>query len=110
MRFVALGPVLRDNRYGIAEPASGMRAARLDLIVLPLVAFDAQGHRLGMGGGYYDRLLARTRRGGPRRVGYAFSAQQADALPHEAHDAKLDAVATERGLLRFAHFEKGGRA
>jgi 5-formyltetrahydrofolate cyclo-ligase len=93
------GGALRRNRYGIPEPV-GIRhrvtAAHLDLLVLPLVAFDALGNRLGMGGGYYDRALA-----GPRRrrvlVGAAFSFQQAPAVPAQPWDIPLDVVITERG-------------
>jgi 5-formyltetrahydrofolate cyclo-ligase len=96
------GAPLRRNRYGIAEPAGLVRPARLDLIVLPLVAFDAQGRRLGMGGGYYDRLLARARPARrPLRVGYAFALQEAPRVPVAPHDARLDAVVTERGLRRL---------
>ncbi|HUS23576.1 MAG TPA: 5-formyltetrahydrofolate cyclo-ligase [Candidatus Binatia bacterium] len=101
MRFVALGRLLRSNRFGIAEPPGGARAARLDAIVLPLVAFDDSGRRLGMGGGYYDRLLSGTRPGRPRRVGYAYALQRVDAVPSEPHDARLDAVVTEQGVRRF---------
>lgn len=102
LRFALLRGALRRNRYGIAEPAVLRLPPRLDLIVLPLVGFDAQGRRLGMGGGYYDRLLARgraTRR--PLRVGYAFAAQEARGVPVAAHDVRLDAVVTERGWRRF---------
>jgi 5-formyltetrahydrofolate cyclo-ligase len=96
------GAPLRHNRYGIAEPVALRHPARLDLIVLPLVAFDAGGARLGMGGGYYDRLLARTRATRrPLRVGYAFAAQEIRAVPVAAHDARLDAIVTERGFRRF---------
>lgn len=90
---------LRRNRYGIPEPFAVLRlkASRLDLILMPLVAFDAAGNRLGMGGGYYDRAL----RGGRRRpllVGAAFSLQQAPRVPHQPWDVPLHAVVTERGL------------
>ena len=104
MRFARLRPgaPLRRNRYGIAEPVAQARPARLDLIVLPLVAFDAAGRRLGMGGGYYDRLLARERAARrPLRVGYAFAAQEVATVPAAPHDIRLDAVVTERGLRRF---------
>jgi 5-formyltetrahydrofolate cyclo-ligase len=107
MVFVELRPgaVLRHNRYGIAEPAGRAchaRVAELDAIVLPLTAFDVQGHRLGTGGGYYDRLLAdRHSRRRPWRVGYAYSFQQAQQLPVEPWDIRLHAVCTERGLRRF---------
>ena len=102
LRFTRLAPPLVRNRYGIAEPAALRRPPRLDLIVLPLVGFDAAGARLGMGGGYYDRLLARPRAyGRPLRVGFAFAAQEVRTVPVAPHDARLDAVVTERGLRRF---------
>jgi 5-formyltetrahydrofolate cyclo-ligase len=100
-RLVA-GAALRPNRYGIREPATLCRPPRLDAIVMPLVAFDAAGRRLGMGGGYYDRLLGRARPyRRPWRVGFAFEAQEVAAVPTEAHDVRLHAVATERGVRRF---------
>ena len=102
LRFTRLRAPLRHNRHGIAEPVAGGRPARLDLIVLPVVAFDEDGRRLGMGGGYYDRLLARARPWRrPLRIGLAFAAQQVAAVPANARDARLDAVVTERGLRRF---------
>jgi 5-formyltetrahydrofolate cyclo-ligase len=102
LRFMRLDTAMRRNRYGIAEPVAGGRPPRLDLIVLPLVAFDEAGRRLGMGGGYYDRLLARPRPWRrPLRIGLAFAAQQVAAVPANARDARLDAVVTERGLRRF---------
>jgi len=90
---------LRRNRYGIPEPLGGRRrvtAAQLDLVVMPLVAFDACGHRLGMGGGYYDRALAARHRR-PVLVGAAFSFQQAPRLPAQQWDVPLDVVVTECG-------------
>jgi 5-formyltetrahydrofolate cyclo-ligase len=96
------GGALRRNRYGIPEPA-GIRhrvtAAQLDLVIVPLVAFDAIGNRLGMGGGYYDRALAGRRH---RRVlvGAAFSFQQAPAVPAQPWDIPLDVVITEHGRRR----------
>ena len=104
LRFtrLAAGTALRRNRYGIREPAVLCRPPRLDAIVMPLVAFDGAGHRLGMGGGYYDRLLGRARPyRRPWRVGLAFAAQEVDAIPVESHDVRLHAVATERGVRRF---------
>lgn len=73
-----------------------------DLIVLPLVAFDRSGRRLGYGGGFYDRTLELLRTSRPVvAVGFAYSAQQADDLPVEATDQPLDAVVTERGVITF---------
>lgn len=111
LRFGRLGRATRmsTNRYGIAEPldARPLRAQQLDLLLVPLVGFDAHGYRLGMGGGYYDATLAfmRHRRHWrkPRLVGVAYECQRVDTLPHDAWDMPLDAVLTERQLYRFKH-------
>ena len=96
---------LGKNRYGIAEPHGRLTPARgLDVLVLPLVAFDPAGHRLGMGGGYYDATLAHQRVTGwprPWRLGVAFECQRADALPAEPWDMGLNALLTEARLRRF---------
>jgi 5-formyltetrahydrofolate cyclo-ligase len=71
--------------------------------VVPLLAFDGAGHRLGYGAGFYDRTLAGLR--ARRRVvalGFAYAAQQVDAVPRDATDARLDAVVTEDGTIRPA--------
>jgi len=98
---------MQPNRYGIPEPldARPLRARQLDLLLMPLVGFDKQGYRLGMGGGYYDATLAfmrhRRRWRKPRLIGIAYECQQAQALPHDPWDMPLDAVLTERRLYRF---------
>ena len=68
-------------------------------ILVPLLAFDSQGNRLGYGAGYYDRTFATL----PNafRLGCAFAAQEFDEIPTGPNDAKLHAIATENGLLRF---------
>ncbi len=102
---------LRPNRYGIPEPAGmGRRsvpAARLDLVIVPMVGFDSSGNRLGMGAGYYDRALAGCRRR-TVLVGTAFSCQWVEALPARHWDVPLDAVVTERGLVRHNASPPGG--
>ncbi len=112
LRFAPFRPEseLQPNHFGILEPVTPARhlrtARQLDVIVAPLVAFDLQGHRLGMGGGYYDRTLAF--RGGradsrrPRFVALAFEMQKVSALPAGAWDIGLDAVITETTTYRFA--------
>lgn len=85
--------------YGILEPperAPQIAPHELDLIVCPGVAFDLSGGRLGYGGGYYDRLLAKAP--GVRRVALAFECQIFEKLPLEAHDICLEALITEQGL------------
>jgi 5-formyltetrahydrofolate cyclo-ligase len=112
MVFVPLeaGAALRGNMFGIAEPLHGAHGRipvrHLDTILVPLVGFDPQGHRLGMGAGFYDRALRprldRTqpfRR--PRLIGIAYSIQQVDRLEPASWDVALDLVVTERGILRF---------
>lgn len=107
MRFLQLRAdmPLRLNRFGIAEPAGRSRergARRMDVIVLPLLGFDGAGHRLGSGGGYYDRALAAPRPfRKPLLVGYGYEVQKVSAIPAEPWDIKLDAVATESGIYKF---------
>lgn len=103
MRFARLRARsrLRRNRYGIAEPVLPryIFLRRLDFVLVPLTAFDAQGRRLGTGGGFYDRSLPQTAR--PRRIGWAYALQEAPEVPAEPWDLTLHAVCTERGLHRF---------
>ena len=93
------------NRYGILEPVSStpvVAAVELQVVLVPLVAFDLNGSRLGMGGGYYDRYLV----GLPKTaitVGIAFACQRsAEPLPNQSWDMPLQAVVTENGVLEFA--------
>ena len=96
-----------QNRFGIFEHAARerRRARQLDVLFMPLVAFDVHGNRLGMGGGYYDTSLAylRTCRlfRKPKLIGVAYDFQRVAALPSEPWDVPLDAVLTDRDLYRF---------
>ena len=109
MRFGKVGrnTAFTRNRYGIGEPGDPrpLRANQLDLLLMPLVGFDHQGYRLGMGGGYYDATLAfmhhRRLWRKPRLIGVAYECQRVDVLPHDPWDMPLDAVLTERKLHRF---------
>lgn len=94
------GAAMLRERFGTLRPdgAPGTPA----ILFVPLLAFDRSGQRLGYGGGYYDRTLAGLP--GARAVGCAFAAQEVDAVPAGAHDRPLDAVATERGVIRFRDF------
>lgn len=91
---------LREGKFGILEPVGGMIDIP-ELILVPLLAFDAQGHRLGYGGGYYDRTLSQEAYKNTLRIGVAFALQRHEALPHAPHDVKLDAVLTEEGVTWF---------
>lgn len=73
------------------------------VLIVPLLAFDARGYRLGYGGGFYDRTLAGLRARGPvLAVGFAFAAQEVAEVPIDATDQRLDAVVTEKGVTVFA--------
>ncbi len=100
------GTILRPNRFGIPEPATGLPAGRLDVILIPLRAFDSWGRRLGTGGGFYDRTLGRGRENQPRpfRIGVAHDQQRVDAIPEAPWDIRLDWVVTDRGWYRNGGF------
>ncbi len=86
--------------FGIREPASHAELLDPDVLFVPLAAFDRRGHRIGSGGGYYDRTLAELRaRKRVRAIGIAYSAQEVLFLPSEPHDQPLDLVVTERDIL-----------
>lgn len=97
------------NRFGIPEPRSEAErssASALDIVILPLVAWDLQGGRLGMGGGFYDRTLAGV--SGPLLVGLAHSMQQVPCVPSDPWDISMDFVVTDTALhdCRGKHTEE----
>ena len=92
------GDVLEPGSFGIPEPLAHWPRAVPDVLLVPLLAFDAQGHRLGYGGGFYDRTLAALK---VPAIGVAYAGQETDSIPHEAHDRTLDMVLTEQGIRRF---------
>ena len=91
------------GHFGIGEPLRGAPALEPSVVLVPLLAFDQAGHRLGYGGGYYDRTLAALRLRGPvLAIGVAYACQELDALLQNApHDERLDMVITEEGLRTF---------
>jgi 5-formyltetrahydrofolate cyclo-ligase len=94
---------LAPNRYNIPEPPSSATVCPtpdLDIIFLPLVAWDLRGGRLGMGGGFYDRTLAAVE--GPLLVGLGYGEQQVAEVPRDSWDVELDYIATEAALHRNA--------
>ncbi len=109
LRFAPWQPriELATNRYGIPEPVCAeddlLPPDQLDVVLLPLVGFDRAGHRLGFGGGYYDRSFAflrdRADVAKPVLVGIGYAAQEVDAIETCPWDVRLDYVATERELI-----------
>lgn len=98
------GQALVKSRYGIPEPTpetcppSPEGGWVPELIIVPGLAFDREGHRLGSGGGYYDRLFAKKTMQDTVRIALAYAFQIVDSLPAEEWDAPMHAIATEEGL------------
>ena len=89
--------------YGISVPDSG-DWVQPEILVVPLLAFDRRGFRLGYGGGFYDRTLARLRKTGPVvSIGLAFSSQELDHVPTEPFDQPLDMIVTECGVAELGN-------
>ncbi len=91
------GAPLDAGQWGIREPKPDAPEVDPDILLVPLLAFDRTGHRIGYGAGYYDRALRRLRASGPiRAVGVAYSVSEIDVAPDEPHDERLDFIHTER--------------
>ena len=103
-RELVRGAQLIDMGFGTAGPDADAAVLEPNFMLVPLAAFDARGHRIGYGGGYYDRAIERLHLAGknPRLVGIAFDCQQVRAVPDEPHDVILAEILTESGLRRFA--------
>ena len=96
------GDPLVVGRFNIPEPDAKAKERRPDLILVPLLAFDSHGYRLGYGGGFYDRYLSEHRaKRTIRAIGIAYAGQKVDELPREPTDEPLDAVVTEESVIRF---------
>ena len=95
---------LEDGPFGTSHPPSSADEAAPGIVLLPLLAFDGDGYRLGYGGGYYDRTLAQlnSARSPVMTVGVAYQSQQIDAVPRGELDRRLDWVITENGAHRFS--------
>jgi 5-formyltetrahydrofolate cyclo-ligase len=111
LAFRELGRKTRRGAFGIQIPAHATRelgARWFHLIVVPLVGVDANGRRLGMGAGFYDRSLGFRRQRvhwrGPRVIGLAFDCQRVESVHAQSWDLEFDALATESGLR---HFRRG---
>ena len=105
LRFMPCqGPeILTPGAFGIPEPQdptlAGMREIVPDLIIVPGIAFDRKGARLGQGGGFYDRYFFRPEIAGVPRIGYIYAFQLVDCLPQDPWDLSVDAVCTEHGII-----------
>lgn len=94
------GTALYEAGFGTLAPAETAPRAEPDVILMPLLAFDRLGTRLGYGGGYYDRTLAILHKR-PKLIGLAYEAQELDVIPRQSHDVPLDAIITEAGVRYF---------
>jgi 5-formyltetrahydrofolate cyclo-ligase len=102
MRAWAFGTPLTSGVWGIKEPMADTPAVDPDILIVPLLAFDRRGHRLGYGAGYYDMTLTALRARKPVvAVGIAYAAQEVDTVPITPRDARLDLVLTERETIDF---------
>ena len=99
-RIWASDAPLYEAGFGTLAPADTAPRRAPDLILMPLLGFDATGTRLGYGGGYYDRTLASLPKK-PMLIGLAFAAQGLETIPRQPHDVPLDAVVTEEGVQFF---------
>jgi 5-formyltetrahydrofolate cyclo-ligase len=102
-RVFAPGDDLAKGPFGLSEPTADKASLDPDIVLAPLAAFDRNGFRLGYGGGIYDATLTALR---PKKrvvvVGLAYALQEAESVPTEPHDQKLDYVLTEREAIRCA--------
>lgn len=102
MRAWAFGEPLMAGVWGIRQPEPAAPAVAPDILIVPLLAFDRAGHRVGYGAGYYDRTIAALRAVQPvLAIGLAFAAQEIAAVPATPHDAPLDLVLTEREVIEL---------
>jgi len=102
VRFTALDDECEPDRYGLRNPVQSeiVPAGEIDLVVVPGLAFDTQGNRLGRGGGFYDRFGAEPSLQA-RRCGFAFHEQLLPEVPAEPTDLPVDMLVTDRQILRF---------
>jgi len=102
MRAYAFGDVLHSGQWGIREPMPDAPEVDPDILLVPLLAFDRLGHRLGFGAGYYDMTLTALRTRKPVvAIGIGFAAQEIPAVPVTPRDAPLDLMLTEQETIDF---------
>jgi 5-formyltetrahydrofolate cyclo-ligase len=102
-RELVRGAPLVDMGFGTAGPEASAAVLDPTIMLVPLAAFDARGHRIGYGAGHYDRAIARLKEHNhtPRLIGIAFDCQQVPLVPDEPHDMIIPEILTESGLRRF---------
>jgi 5-formyltetrahydrofolate cyclo-ligase len=102
MRAWNFGEPLAAGVWGIKQPKDDAPIVAPDVLIVPLLAFDRRGHRIGYGAGYYDMTITALRAKKPVvAIGIAFAAQEIDAVPITPRDARLDLVLTERDVIDF---------
>lgn len=99
----SIGDALVRHTIGVQEPEATAPSIFPAIVLVPLLAFDGEGYRLGYGGGYYDRTMEMMRRFDkpPIFIGVGYSSQEIDQVPNEAHDQRLDGILTELGVSMF---------
>ena len=99
-RELVRGTPLVDMGFGTMGPGADTEILKPAIMLVPLAAFDARGHRIGYGAGYYDRAIATLQGEGlrPRLIGIAFDCQQVPLVPEDAHDVVIPEILTESGL------------
>lgn len=102
-RELVKGAELVAGTFGTFGPGPEAEELDPDIMLVPLSAFDAGGHRIGYGGGYYDRAINRLQQKGldPKLIGVAFDCQEVASVPAEPHDIRLHAILTESGYRPF---------
>ena len=102
MRAWHFGAPLKSGQWGIREPTADAGEVAPDILIVPLAAFDRQGHRIGYGAGYYDLTINALRaKKKVIAVGIAYAAQEIEQVPATERDARLDLVLTEREVIDF---------
>jgi 5-formyltetrahydrofolate cyclo-ligase len=100
--------IMEVDEHGVRMPVGGRLVVpeTIDLVIVPALAYDPSGNRLGRGGGYYDRFLSRLRRSATK-VGLAFDVQIIDEVPVEERDVQVDMIVTDRRATAMRHMRSG---
>ena len=96
------GNAMSEGAFGVREPLPEASEVKPDVLLIPMLAFDRRGFRLGYGGGFFDRTLASLRQdGAPVAIGIAFAAQEVDKVPVAEYDQPLNWIITEREAIKI---------